>query len=164
MFVACSWFDSPPHLLWVPTETLGRALRGCQLVLEGGPLPDSNQIFFQSALHTTVRILDSIVYLTSIHTLSRYTQFIFNSSHVLFFNNKSFLLVMCAESSQSEDGLQRRVCALLSLPWLCENKSSSEYRSASFPSWVPALSQRLACCYCEYMHYITMCTKIQIFL
>lgn len=70
---------------------------------------------------------------------------------------------MCTESSHVEDGLQRRLCALLSLPWLCENKSSSEYRIASFPSWAPALAQRLTCCYCEYLRYITICMKIQIF-
>lgn len=57
--------DSPPHLLWVPTETLGRALKSCQSVLEGGPQPDMNQSYFQSALRTTVGILDSILYLTS---------------------------------------------------------------------------------------------------
>lgn len=70
---------------------------------------------------------------------------------------------MCTESSHTEDGLQRRLCALLSLPWLCETKSSSEYRTASFPSWALALAQRLGCCYCEYIRYIMMCMKIQIF-
>uniref|UniRef100_A0A3Q3H1G2 Serine/threonine-protein kinase ATR n=1 Tax=Labrus bergylta TaxID=56723 RepID=A0A3Q3H1G2_9LABR len=50
-------------------------------------------------------------------------------------------------SSQSEDGLQRRVCALLSLPWVCENKSVSAYRSSGFPSWLPALADRLGFCY-----------------
>uniref|UniRef100_A0A672JHL5 Serine/threonine-protein kinase ATR n=1 Tax=Salarias fasciatus TaxID=181472 RepID=A0A672JHL5_SALFA len=47
-------------------------------------------------------------------------------------------------SPQSEDGLQRRVCALISLPWVCENKSASVYKSSGFPSWLPALAQRLS--------------------
>uniref|UniRef100_A0A7N8WRQ2 Serine/threonine-protein kinase ATR n=1 Tax=Mastacembelus armatus TaxID=205130 RepID=A0A7N8WRQ2_9TELE len=50
-------------------------------------------------------------------------------------------------SRQNEDGLQRRVCALLSLPWVCENKSVSAYRSTGFPSWLSALAQRLSFCY-----------------
>lgn len=36
-------------------------------MLEGGPLPESNQDFFQSALQTTIEILDSIIYLISIY-------------------------------------------------------------------------------------------------
>lgn len=56
---------SPPLLLWVPTETLSRALKSCQSVLEGGPEPDMNQSYFQSAFRATVGILDSILYLTS---------------------------------------------------------------------------------------------------
>ncbi|XP_056250377.1 serine/threonine-protein kinase ATR [Seriola aureovittata] len=104
---------SPP--LWVPSETLGRALKSCQSVLEGGSQPVSNQNYFQSALQTTVGVLDSILYLTM--------------------------------SSQSEDGLQRHVCALLSLPWVCENKSVSAYKSSGFPSWLSTLAQRLNFCY-----------------
>ncbi|GLD47879.1 serine/threonine-protein kinase ATR [Lates japonicus] len=104
---------SPP--LWVPTETLGRALKSCQSVLEGGSQPVSDQSYFQSAVQMTVRVLDSILYLTM--------------------------------SSQSEDGLQRRVCALLSLPWVCENKSVSAFKSSGFPSWLSALAHRLSFCY-----------------
>uniref|UniRef100_UPI0037E75C66 serine/threonine-protein kinase ATR n=1 Tax=Semicossyphus pulcher TaxID=241346 RepID=UPI0037E75C66 len=111
----CSSPTSPSPLLWAPTETLGRALKSCQSVLEGGARPVSNQDYFQSAVKTTVRVLDSILYLTM--------------------------------SSHSEDGLQRRVCALLSLPWVCENKSVSGYRSSGFPSWLPALADRLSFCY-----------------
>lgn len=37
-------------------------------MLEGGPDPDMNQTYFQSAFQTTVGILDSILYLTSRHT------------------------------------------------------------------------------------------------
>lgn len=59
------FLDSPSPLLWVPTETLGRALKSCQSVLEGGPQPISNQNYFLSAVQTTVGILDSILYLTS---------------------------------------------------------------------------------------------------
>ncbi|XP_041809950.1 serine/threonine-protein kinase ATR [Chelmon rostratus] len=50
-------------------------------------------------------------------------------------------------SGSSEDGLQRQVCALLSLPWVCENKSVSAYQSAGFPSWLPAFAHRLGFCY-----------------
>ncbi|XP_054597718.2 serine/threonine-protein kinase ATR isoform X1 [Nothobranchius furzeri] len=50
-------------------------------------------------------------------------------------------------SSQVEDELQRHVCALLSLPWVCENKSSSVFKSSRFPSWLPTLAQRLSFCY-----------------
>uniref|UniRef100_A0A8D3CTB5 Serine/threonine-protein kinase ATR n=1 Tax=Scophthalmus maximus TaxID=52904 RepID=A0A8D3CTB5_SCOMX len=53
-------------------------------------------------------------------------------------------------SSQSGDGLHWRVCALLSLPWVCENKSVSAYKGSGFPSSLPALAQRLSFCYCEY--------------
>ncbi len=56
---------SPSPLVWVPTETLGRALKSCQSVLEGGAEPVSNQNFFQSAVQTTFGVLDSILYLTS---------------------------------------------------------------------------------------------------
>ncbi|XP_031703455.1 serine/threonine-protein kinase ATR [Anarrhichthys ocellatus] len=111
----CSSPTSPSALLWVPSETLGRALKSCQSVLDGGPQPDSNHSYFQSAFRTTVKVLDSILYLTM--------------------------------NSNSEDGLQRRVCALLSLPWVCENKSLSAYKSSGFPSWLPVFANRLSFCY-----------------
>ncbi|XP_067335525.1 serine/threonine-protein kinase ATR isoform X2 [Channa argus] len=104
-----------PSLLWVPSETLGRALKSCQSVLEGNSQAITNQKYFQSAVQTTIGVLDSILYLTM--------------------------------SSMSEDGLQRPVCALLSLPWVCENKSTSAYKSSGFPSWLSALAQRLSFCY-----------------
>lgn len=73
--------DRPSPLLWVPTETLGRALKSCQSVLEGGPVPDSNRGYFHSALGTTVRVLDSILYLNSkrINPLAR-TSFLYYCS------------------------------------------------------------------------------------
>nr|XP_046268909.1 serine/threonine-protein kinase ATR [Scatophagus argus] len=111
----CSSPTSPSALLWVPTETLGRALKSCQSVLEGGAQPTSNQNYFQCAVQITVGILDSVLYLTM--------------------------------SSRSEDGLQRRVCALLSLPWVCDNKSVPAYKTSGFPSWLLALAQRLSFCY-----------------
>ncbi|XP_029973557.1 serine/threonine-protein kinase ATR [Salarias fasciatus] len=101
-----------PSLLFLPVETLSRVLKSCQSVLEGGSQPASNQDYFQAAVRTTVRIVDSVLYLMM--------------------------------SPQSEDGLQRRVCALISLPWVCENKSASVYKSSGFPSWLPALAQRLS--------------------
>ncbi|XP_044230797.1 serine/threonine-protein kinase ATR [Thunnus albacares] len=110
----CSSPTSLSPLLWVSTETLGRALKSCQSVLEGGADPLSNQSYYQSAVQTAVRVLDSILYLSM--------------------------------SSQSEDGLQRRVCALLSLPWVCE-KSASAYKGSGIPSWVPALAQRVSFCF-----------------
>lgn len=45
-----------------------------------------------------------------------------------------------------EDGLQRRVCALLSLPWVSQNRSGSAYRTSGFPSWLPVVAQRLGSC------------------
>ncbi|XP_034530392.1 serine/threonine-protein kinase ATR [Notolabrus celidotus] len=111
----CSSPTRPSPLLWVPSETLGRVMKSCQCVLEGGAQPVTNQDYFKSACKTTVEILDSILYLTM--------------------------------TRHSEDGLQRRVCALLSLPWVCENKSASAYRSSGFPSWLPALADRLSFCY-----------------
>ncbi|XP_062295726.1 serine/threonine-protein kinase ATR [Scomber scombrus] len=110
----CSSPTSLSPLLWVSTETLGRSLKSCQSVLERGAEPVSNQKYYQSAVQTTVRILDSILYLSM--------------------------------SSQSEDGLQQRVCALLSLPWVCE-KSVSASKSSGFPSCVPALAQRVSFCF-----------------
>ncbi|KAM7376136.1 hypothetical protein PAMP_005881 [Pampus punctatissimus] len=109
----CSSPTSLSPLLWVSTETLGRALKSCQSVLEAELV--SNRNYYQSAVQTTVRVLDSILYLPM--------------------------------SSHSEDGLQRRVCALLSLPWVSENKSVSAYKSSGFPSWVPALAQRVNFCF-----------------
>ncbi|KAF3845218.1 hypothetical protein F7725_008381, partial [Dissostichus mawsoni] len=111
----CSAPTSSSPLLWLPTETLGRSLKSCQAVLERGPLPASNQDYFQSAVRATVRVLDSVLYLTM--------------------------------SSHSEDGLQRRVCALLSLPWVSDNKTVSAYKSSGFPSTLPAFAQRLSLCY-----------------
>lgn len=58
-------YSSLSPLLWVPTETLSRALKSCQSVLEGGSQPVSNRSYFQSAVQITVRVLDSILYLTS---------------------------------------------------------------------------------------------------
>ncbi|MEQ2307392.1 hypothetical protein AMECASPLE_017722, partial [Ameca splendens] len=102
-------------LVWVSTETMGRVLKSCQSVLEGASRPVSHQDYFKSAFQSTIRILDSILYLTL--------------------------------NSQIEDGLQRRVCALLSLPWVCENKSGSAFKSSGFPSWLSTLAQRLSFCY-----------------
>lgn len=145
----------------MPTETLGRALKSCQLVLEGKSQAVTNQTYFQSAVQTTVRVLDSILYLTSkdIHTYSQYilkqkpTQTTTLTTDEFIF----FTPCVCVNivSSQSEDGLQRRVCALLSLPWVCENKSASAYKSSGFPSWLSTLAQRLSFCYCEFYCCIT---------
>ncbi|XP_041828514.1 serine/threonine-protein kinase ATR isoform X3 [Melanotaenia boesemani] len=102
-------------ILWVPTETLGKVLKSCQSVLERASEPISDQDYFQSAVQTSVRVLDSVLYLTL--------------------------------SSQSEEQLQRHVCALTSLPWVCENKSVSAFKSSGFPSWLPALAQKFSFCY-----------------
>ncbi|CAN9502464.1 unnamed protein product [Ophioblennius macclurei] len=106
-----------PSLLFLPIETQSRILKSCQSVLEGGPPPASDQDFFQAAFQTTVRIVDSVLYL------------------------------MMSPQSQTENRLQQRVCALISLPWVCDNKSASVYKSSGFPSWLPALAQRLSFCY-----------------
>uniref|UniRef100_A0A669AX27 Serine/threonine-protein kinase ATR n=1 Tax=Oreochromis niloticus TaxID=8128 RepID=A0A669AX27_ORENI len=67
--------------------------------------------------------------------------------HILYYNHDLifFLLV----SSQNDDRLQQHVCALLSLSWVCENKSVSAYKTSGFPSWLLALAQKLSFCYCE---------------
>ncbi|KAM4625275.1 serine/threonine-protein kinase ATR [Polymixia lowei] len=111
----CSSPTSPSHLLWVSAETLGRALKSCQSILEKGVKPDPSHAHIQSAAQNTVRVLDSTLYLTM--------------------------------SSQGEEGLQRRVCTLLSLPWVCEHISVSAYKISGFPSSLPALAQRLSSCY-----------------
>uniref|UniRef100_A0AAV2JJ36 Serine/threonine-protein kinase ATR n=1 Tax=Knipowitschia caucasica TaxID=637954 RepID=A0AAV2JJ36_KNICA len=49
-------------------------------------------------------------------------------------------------NSPSEDGLQRRVCGLLSLPWVNDHKSASAFRAAAFPSWLSGLALRLTFC------------------
>uniref|UniRef100_A0A8C4H1P8 Serine/threonine-protein kinase ATR n=1 Tax=Dicentrarchus labrax TaxID=13489 RepID=A0A8C4H1P8_DICLA len=70
------------------------------------------------------------------------------SPSCFFFSVTTFVTSFLSRlSSHSEDGLQRRVCALLSLPWVCENKSVSAYKSSGFPSWLPALADRLNFCY-----------------
>ncbi|KAJ0008617.1 hypothetical protein NQD34_016032 [Periophthalmus magnuspinnatus] len=104
-------------LLWVSTETLGRALNTCKSVLDGGGKPVEDQSFYQSVLQSTIGILDSVIFLTM--------------------------------NSHSEDGLQRRVCALLSLPWVIEHKSASAFRTSALPPWLSALAQRLTFCYRE---------------
>ncbi|KAM4723913.1 serine/threonine-protein kinase ATR [Anableps anableps] len=111
----CSSPISSCPLIWVSTETMGRVLKSCHSVLDGASRPVSHQDYFKSAFQSTIRVLDSTLYLTL--------------------------------NSQIEDGLQRRVCALLSLPWVCENKSGSAFKSAGFPSWVSTLAQRLSFCY-----------------
>ncbi|KAM9356452.1 serine/threonine-protein kinase ATR isoform 2-T2 [Pholidichthys leucotaenia] len=111
----CSSPLSLSSLLWVPTETLGQVLKSCQSVLEGGSQSVSNQSYLRSAVQTTIRALDSILYLKM--------------------------------SSQNEDELQQHVCVLLSLPWVSENKSASAYKRSGFPSWLPALAQRLNFCF-----------------
>ncbi|XP_058471109.1 serine/threonine-protein kinase ATR isoform X2 [Solea solea] len=111
----CSSPTSLSPLLWVSTETLSRALKSCHSVLEGDTQTVSNQDYFQSAVQMTVKVLDSIVYLTM--------------------------------SRECEDGLLQRVCALLSLPWVCENQSASAYKRSGFPSWLSALAQKLSFCY-----------------
>ncbi|XP_072313429.1 serine/threonine-protein kinase ATR [Eucyclogobius newberryi] len=107
--------SSAAPLLWLSTETLGRALNTCKSVLDGGGKPVENQNNYQSVLQSTVSILDSVIFLTM--------------------------------NGPSEDGLQRRVCALLSLPWVMENKSVSVFRTSAFPSWLTGLAQRLTFCY-----------------
>ncbi|XP_028293251.1 serine/threonine-protein kinase ATR [Gouania willdenowi] len=49
--------------------------------------------------------------------------------------------------SKGDEGLQSRVSALLSMPWVCDNKGASAYKSSGFPSWLPVLAQRLSFCY-----------------
>ncbi|XP_016893203.1 serine/threonine-protein kinase ATR isoform X2 [Cynoglossus semilaevis] len=56
-------------------------------------------------------------------------------------------IVYLTMRNQSEDGLLRRVCALLSLPWISENETSSAYSSSGFPSWVLTLAQKLSSFY-----------------
>ncbi|KAK7904072.1 hypothetical protein WMY93_016679 [Mugilogobius chulae] len=56
-------------------------------------------------------------------------------------------VIFLTMNGHSEDGLQRRVCALLSLPWVMENKSASAFRTSAFPSWITSLAQRLTFCY-----------------
>uniref|UniRef100_A0A3Q3JBB0 Serine/threonine-protein kinase ATR n=1 Tax=Monopterus albus TaxID=43700 RepID=A0A3Q3JBB0_MONAL len=62
--------SNPSAPIWVPTETLGTALKSCQSVLEGSSQPITNQSYFHSAVCTVVGVLDSILYMTSkdIHT------------------------------------------------------------------------------------------------
>ena len=70
-------------------------------------------------------------------------------------------LCICLVSSHNEDRIQSRVCALLSLPWVCENKSLSAYKSSGFPSWLPDIAQRLSFCYCEYLTSLVTCIFFQ---
>ncbi|XP_077417783.1 serine/threonine-protein kinase ATR isoform X2 [Vanacampus margaritifer] len=111
----CSSPTRQPHLLWVSRENLGRTLRSCRSVLEGGAKPISNQKYYESAVQIAVRVLDCVLYLTA--------------------------------CSQGEDTLQRRACALLTLPWVPDHKLASAYKSSGFPSWVLTLAQRLHLCF-----------------
>nr|XP_057946886.1 serine/threonine-protein kinase ATR isoform X2 [Doryrhamphus excisus] len=113
--LAAICFSPSRPLLWVSAENLGRSLKSCQSVLEGGAKPVSNQNYYQSAVQITIGVLDCVIYLT--------------------------------RCSHGEDGLRRRMCALLSLPWVPDLKSASAFKGSGFPSWVPVLAQRLHFCF-----------------
>lgn len=49
-------------------ETLGRVLKSCQSVLEGGADVVSDRAHVQCAVQNTVRVLDSVLYLTGKNT------------------------------------------------------------------------------------------------
>uniref|UniRef100_A0A667ZE05 Serine/threonine-protein kinase ATR n=1 Tax=Myripristis murdjan TaxID=586833 RepID=A0A667ZE05_9TELE len=68
LFVFFFYFVSPSPLLWVSTETRGRALKSCQSVLEGGADVVSDHAHIQSVVQNTVRVLDSVLYLTGKNT------------------------------------------------------------------------------------------------
>ncbi|XP_029600523.1 serine/threonine-protein kinase ATR-like [Salmo trutta] len=55
--------EAPP-LLWLSASTLGRALQTCQSLL-GGAKSTADHARIQSAIQLAVRILDSIIYLTT---------------------------------------------------------------------------------------------------
>ncbi|XP_030212900.1 serine/threonine-protein kinase ATR [Gadus morhua] len=112
----CTTPTSPSPLLWVTVETLGRALKSCQSLLEGRAKSNSSQSLVQSAFQSTLTVLDSILYLTS--------------------NNQA----------EGEEGLHRRVCCLLSYPWVSELQALPAYRACGFPSSQPALAQSLGSC------------------
>ncbi|XP_077396162.1 serine/threonine-protein kinase ATR isoform X2 [Festucalex cinctus] len=111
----CTSPTRQPQLLWVSTENLGRTLRSCRSVLEGGATPVSNQNYYESAVQIALRVLDCVLYLTA--------------------------------CSQGKDVLQRRACALLTLPWVPDHKLASAYKNSGFPSWVLTLAQRLHLCF-----------------
>ncbi|KAJ3613478.1 hypothetical protein NHX12_019727 [Muraenolepis orangiensis] len=116
----CTSPTSPSPLLWVTAETLGRALRSCQSLLEGGAKSSSSHAHIQSAFQSTVMVLDSILYLTM------------------------------SSQDQGQEGLHRRVCCLLSLPWVSELKALPAYPACGFPSGLPALAQSLGPCWSEW--------------
>ncbi|XP_054652391.1 serine/threonine-protein kinase ATR isoform X2 [Dunckerocampus dactyliophorus] len=115
LHLAAVCFSPDRPLLWVSAENLGRSLKSCQSVLEGGIKSVSNQNYYESAIQITIGVLDCIIYLT--------------------------------RCSHGDDGLWRRTCALLSLPWVPDLKSASAFKSSGFPSWVPVLAQRLHSCF-----------------
>ena len=56
---------------------------------------------------------------------------------------------MCSSANsqaEGEEGLHRRVCCLLSYPWVSELKALPAYRACGFPSSQPALAQSLGPC------------------
>ncbi|XP_045063840.1 serine/threonine-protein kinase ATR isoform X2 [Coregonus clupeaformis] len=57
-------------------------------------------------------------------------------------------IIYLTMSSPAEDsGLQSNVCALLSVPWVCELSSVPAYQNAGFPPSLPGLAKRLSPCY-----------------
>lgn len=62
----------------------------------------------------------------------------------------SLLLCFWIVSNESGDVLQQQTCALLSLPWVRENKSASAYRTSGFPLWLPVVAEKLHVCLCEW--------------
>ncbi|XP_055785850.1 serine/threonine-protein kinase ATR isoform X2 [Salvelinus fontinalis] len=57
-------------------------------------------------------------------------------------------IIYLTMSSPAEDsGLQNSVCALLSVPWVCELSSVPAYQMAGFPPSLPDLARRMSPCY-----------------
>lgn len=67
IFPSLSLSSSSSSLLWLSASTLGRALETCQSLL-GGAKSTTDHAHIQSAIQVAVRILDSIIYLTSKNT------------------------------------------------------------------------------------------------
>jgi len=64
------------------------------------------------------------------------------------------------QGESGKEGLSRRVCCLLSLPWVQQLQALPAYRGCGFPSHLPALAQSLGSCCGEYRLYCVLCVTI----
>ncbi|KAL1022226.1 hypothetical protein UPYG_G00023920 [Umbra pygmaea] len=57
------------------------------------------------------------------------------------------IVYLTINNPAEDSGLQRNLCALLSVPWVCDLSSLPSYQKSAFPPNLPDVAKRLALCY-----------------